>query len=127
MSHQQSGRSVRGCSGASGISLNNNGLSNTDRDSDIGKWLEGACYFLHTDYDAEVDAAVQELTDMLSNAQHDDGYLNLHYSIVEPTSNRFTNIRDFCELYVLVKVPLIPATSLTPAAATTQVIFLKAP
>ncbi|TKA46583.1 hypothetical protein B0A54_02415 [Friedmanniomyces endolithicus] len=37
--------------------------------------------------------------DMLSNAQHDDGYLNLHYSIVEPTSNRFTNIRDFCELY----------------------------
>ncbi|TKA27255.1 hypothetical protein B0A54_16150 [Friedmanniomyces endolithicus] len=68
-------------------------------DSDIGKWLEGACYFLHTDYDAEIDAAVQELTDMLSNAQHDDGYLNLHYSIVEPTSNRFTNIRDFCELY----------------------------
>ncbi|KAK5739989.1 hypothetical protein LTR17_004886 [Elasticomyces elasticus] len=68
-------------------------------DSDIGKWIEGACYFLQTDYDAEVDAAVQELTEMLSNAQHDDGYLNLHYSVVEPTSNRFTNIRDFCELY----------------------------
>ncbi len=107
--------------------MDQNGLPNTDRDSDIGKWLEGACYFLHTDYDAEVDAAVQELTEMLSNAQHDDGYLNLHYSVVEPTANRFTNIRDFCELYVSVRTLLIPATSLTRAAAIMQAIFWKVP
>lgn len=36
---------------------------------------------------------------MIASAQHKDGYLNIHYSVVEKTENRFTNIRDFCELY----------------------------
>ncbi|KAI1619843.1 hypothetical protein EDD37DRAFT_642403 [Exophiala viscosa] len=68
-------------------------------DSDIGKWIEGACYFLQTDYDAEVDQAVQELTEMIASAQHEDGYLNINYSVVEPLSRRFTNFRDMCEDY----------------------------
>lgn len=58
---------------------------------------------MQTDYDAEVDQAVQELTDMIASAQHEDGYLNINYSVVEPLANRFTNFRDMSELYVVTK------------------------
>ncbi|WYZ41481.1 hypothetical protein EsH8_V_000376 [Colletotrichum jinshuiense] len=67
-------------------------------DSDVAKWIEGACYFLADDYDVEVDAAVRELVDMIRSAQHDDGYLNIHFSVVEP-GKRWTNIRDMHEMY----------------------------
>ncbi len=53
---------------------------------------------MQTDYDAEVDQAVQELTDMIASAQHEDGYLNINYSVVEPLAHRFTNFRDMSEL-----------------------------
>ncbi|KAF9880933.1 hypothetical protein CkaCkLH20_01975 [Colletotrichum karsti] len=60
-------------------------------DSDIGKWIEGACYFLLGEYDVKIDAAVRELVEMIRSAQHDDGYLNIHFSVVEP-GKRWTNI-----------------------------------
>lgn len=66
-------------------------------DSDIAKWLEGACYFLKTNENAEVDAAVKELTDMIRSAQQPDGYINIHYTVVEP-GKKFTNLRDMHEL-----------------------------
>ncbi|CEF77516.1 unnamed protein product [Fusarium graminearum] len=68
-------------------------------DSDIAKWIEGACYFLHDEFDAEIDAAVKELVDTISGAQQDDGYLNVHYTVVEP-GKRWTNLQDMHELYV---------------------------
>ncbi|KIX96206.1 uncharacterized protein Z520_07984 [Fonsecaea multimorphosa CBS 102226] len=67
-------------------------------DSDIGKWIEGACYLLHDQSNPEVQAAVEELTRMINSAQQPDGYLNIHYTVVEP-GKRFTNLRDFHELY----------------------------
>ncbi|OLN93109.1 Non-reducing end beta-L-arabinofuranosidase [Colletotrichum chlorophyti] len=67
-------------------------------DSDVAKWIEGACYFLADEYDVEVDAAVRELVAMIRSAQHDDGYLNVHFSVVEP-GKRWTNIRDMHEMY----------------------------
>ncbi|EFQ29019.1 uncharacterized protein GLRG_04163 [Colletotrichum graminicola M1.001] len=67
-------------------------------DSDVAKWIEGACYFLADEYDVEVDAAVRELVEMIRGAQHDDGYLNVHFSVVEP-GKRWTNIRDMHEMY----------------------------
>lgn len=73
----------------------------TFRDSDIGKWIEGACYFLQ-EPDAKntkvIRAAVDELVQMIKSAQQPDGYLNIHYTVVEP-GKRFTNLRDFHELY----------------------------
>ena len=66
-------------------------------DSDIAKWIEGACYFLHDEVDAEIDAAVKELVDMIRGAQQDDGYLNVHYTVVEP-GKRWTNLQDMHEL-----------------------------
>ncbi|KAF4451551.1 hypothetical protein F53441_5508 [Fusarium austroafricanum] len=67
-------------------------------DSDVAKWIEGACYFLHDEHDAEIDAAVTELVDMIRSAQQDDGYLNVHYTVVEP-GKRWTNLQDMHELY----------------------------
>ncbi|OJJ45307.1 hypothetical protein ASPZODRAFT_152981 [Penicilliopsis zonata CBS 506.65] len=79
-------------------------------DSDVGKWLESACYFLaeraqDPDYsrmdkegDGLIDEAVRELTAMIGTAQCRDGYLNIRFTVVEP-GKRFTNIRDLHELY----------------------------
>ncbi|RGP76922.1 hypothetical protein FLONG3_5005 [Fusarium longipes] len=67
-------------------------------DSDIAKWIEGACYFLHDEFDAEIDAAVKELVDTIRGAQQDDGYLNVHYTVVEP-GKRWSNLQDMHELY----------------------------
>lgn len=66
-------------------------------DSDVAKWIEGACYLLMDSFDAEIEKAVKELVEMIQGAQHPDGYLNIHYSVVEP-GKRFTNLRDMHEL-----------------------------
>jgi hypothetical protein len=68
-------------------------------DSDIAKWIEGACYFLQESYDAELDTTVKELVEMIRGAQQDDGYLNVHYTVVEP-DKKWSNLRDMHELYV---------------------------
>ncbi|KAJ9156686.1 Non-reducing end beta-L-arabinofuranosidase [Pleurostoma richardsiae] len=67
-------------------------------DSDLGKWIESACYFLMEEYDAEIDAAVRYMVKTMRTAQREDGYLNLHYIVVEP-GKRWTNIRDMHEFY----------------------------
>ncbi|KAA8568340.1 hypothetical protein EYC84_007376 [Monilinia fructicola] len=67
-------------------------------DSDVAKWIEGACYFLQYEKNKEIDTAVGELVDMIRSAQQDDGYLNIHFTVVEP-GKRFTNLRDLHELY----------------------------
>ena len=66
-------------------------------DSDVAKWIEGACYFLEWQYHAEIDGAVRELVGMIREAQQEDGYLNIHFTVVEP-EKRFTNLRDLHEL-----------------------------
>ncbi|RSL70524.1 hypothetical protein CEP54_001666 [Fusarium duplospermum] len=67
-------------------------------DSDIAKWIEGACYFLAGEYDAKIDEAIRELVEMIRGAQQEDGYLNVHYTVVEP-DKRWSNLRDMHELY----------------------------
>lgn len=67
-------------------------------DSDLAKWIEGACYFLDSHYDKEIDAAVQYMVDTIRHAQQEDGYLNLHYTVVDP-KGRWSNLRDMHELY----------------------------
>ncbi|KAH8204432.1 hypothetical protein TruAng_001348 [Truncatella angustata] len=67
-------------------------------DSDVGKWIEGACYSLVHEYDAAIDAAVRELVDMIRSAQQPNGYLNVYFTVVEPQA-RWSNIRDQHELY----------------------------
>ena len=66
-------------------------------DSDVAKWIEGACYLLKQQSNDKVDAAIKELVDMIRSAQQPDGYLNIHFTVVEPTK-RFTNLKDLHEL-----------------------------
>ncbi|KXT05810.1 hypothetical protein AC578_1097 [Pseudocercospora eumusae] len=67
-------------------------------ESDVAKWIEGACYLLNHNPIPEVDHAIQELVEMITSAQQPDGYLNIHYTVVEP-GKRFTNLRDMHEMY----------------------------
>jgi DUF1680 family protein len=69
-------------------------------DSDVAKWIEGACYFLDWKENKEIDEAVKDLVGMIRSAQQPDGYLNIHFTVVEP-AKRFTNLRDLHELYVV--------------------------
>jgi hypothetical protein len=66
-------------------------------DSDVAKWIEGACYFLQWKENEKIGAAVNELVDMIRSAQQPDGYLNIHFTVVEP-EKRFRNLRDLHEL-----------------------------
>ncbi|KAK3676390.1 hypothetical protein LTR78_003666 [Recurvomyces mirabilis] len=67
-------------------------------DSDVAKWIEGACYILKQRRLPVIEDAVSELVDMIRTAQQPDGYINIHYTVVEP-GRRFTNLRDMHELY----------------------------
>jgi DUF1680 family protein len=71
-------------------------------ESDIGKWIEGMAY-IHAgekEKDSEGDAAVADLVTKICKAQQPDGYLNIHFTVVEPT-RRWSNLRDLHELQVV--------------------------
>lgn len=67
-------------------------------DSDVGKWIEAAAYSLAQHPDPQLEAAIDEVVELMAAAQLPDGYLNSHYVAVEP-QNRWTNLRDNHELY----------------------------
>ncbi len=67
-------------------------------DSDIAKWIEAVGYVLATHPDKELKSRADEVIDMIAGAEQEDGYLNIHFTVVEP-ANRWTNLRDMHELY----------------------------
>ena len=67
-------------------------------ESDVAKWIEAAAYSLATHPDDKLDALLDEVIALLAGAQGPDGYLNVHFTVVEP-ERRFTNLRDWHELY----------------------------
>ncbi len=67
-------------------------------DSDVAKWLEGACYSLMNVPDQALLDVVEDVVDRILVAQEEDGYLNPHFTVVEP-AGRWTNLRDKHELY----------------------------
>lgn len=67
-------------------------------DSDVAKWIEAACYSLATHPDPALQAQVDEVVDLVVTAQQADGYLNVHFTVVEP-DQRWANLRDWHELY----------------------------
>lgn len=67
-------------------------------DSDVAKWIEAAAYSLATHPDPELAALVDETVALIQSAQQPDGYLNTHYTVVEP-EKRWSNLRDCHELY----------------------------
>jgi DUF1680 family protein len=67
-------------------------------DSDVAKWLEGACYEVMRQPDPALTALIDEVASLIASAQQPDGYLNVHFTVVEP-EKRWTNLRDWHELY----------------------------
>jgi DUF1680 family protein len=67
-------------------------------DSDVAKWIEAAGYSLATHPDPALEARVDAVIERIAAAQQPDGYLNIHFTVVEP-ENRWRNLRDMHELY----------------------------
>ncbi len=67
-------------------------------DSDVAKWLEAACYNLAIFPDSAQARRIDEAIEAIASAQQSDGYLNTHFTVVEPTK-RWVNLRDNHELY----------------------------
>ena len=66
-------------------------------DSDVVKWMEGAAYILSRENIPSLEAKVESLIDEIEKNQGEDGYFNIHFTVVHPEA-RFTN-RDWHELY----------------------------
>lgn len=67
-------------------------------DSDVAKWIEAASYSLATHPDPQLDEMMDQVISLIAAAQQPDGYLNVHFTVVEP-EKRWTNLRDWHELY----------------------------
>ncbi len=67
-------------------------------ESDLGKWIEAASYVLAARPDDGLAQQVDYLIGLLAQAQQPDGYLNAHFTVVNP-GKRWTNLRDWHELY----------------------------
>ena len=67
-------------------------------DSDVAKWIEAASYTLVTHPNPALETQLDEVIVLIAGAQQPDGYLNTHYTVVEP-GKRWTNVRERHELY----------------------------
>jgi hypothetical protein len=67
-------------------------------DSDVYKWLEGACWALADTHDSELADMVQGVAELIERAQAPDGYLNTYFTF-DRSDQRWTNLRDMHELY----------------------------
>jgi len=68
------------------------------QDSDVAKWLEGAAWALAAKPDAELEARVDSIVDLVAAAQCSDGYLNTYFTVKEP-EHRWQNLQECHELY----------------------------
>jgi DUF1680 family protein len=68
------------------------------QDSDTAKWIEAAAYTLVWHPDPALEKTLDDLIDIICNAQQPDGYLNTYY-IITGLEKRFTNLKDHHELY----------------------------
>ncbi len=67
-------------------------------DSDVAKVLEGMAAALIVHPDPEQEKQLDELVELVISAQQEDGYLNTHFTLVEP-ENRWKHIAGDHELY----------------------------
>ncbi|MFN8448784.1 MAG: glycoside hydrolase family 127 protein [Anaerolineae bacterium] len=67
-------------------------------DSDVGKWIEAVSYSLVNYPNPEFEQEVDEVADLIEQAQQPDGYLNIYFTGIEP-HNQWRNLRDWHEMY----------------------------
>ncbi|MDF2802538.1 MAG: hypothetical protein K0S61_2441 [Anaerocolumna sp.] len=68
------------------------------QDSDLAKWIEAVAFSLAASPDQELEIRVDEVIDLIADAQQEDGYFNTYYTIKEP-GKRFQNLMEGHELY----------------------------
>ncbi|OPZ24946.1 MAG: Non-reducing end beta-L-arabinofuranosidase [Lentisphaerae bacterium ADurb.BinA184] len=67
-------------------------------ESDVAKWLEAAACSYSLFPDPALKRRMDEVAALIAGAQQPDGYINAHYTCVEP-DKRWSNLRDCHELY----------------------------
>lgn len=67
-------------------------------DSDVFKWVEGACYVLAFAADPTLRERIDEVVDAIEAAQAPDGYLDSYYQVERP-DDRWQNLGQGHELY----------------------------
>lgn len=68
------------------------------QDSDAAKWIEAAAFSLISYPDTELEKTVDELIDIIAEAQDEDGYLNTYFTIKD-REKRWQNLMEGHELY----------------------------
>lgn len=68
------------------------------QDSDLYKWMEAASYLLAAQPDAQLEAQVEEIIDLMARAQQPDGYLDTYFIIKEP-DRKWKDLSECHELY----------------------------
>ena len=68
------------------------------QDSDAAKWVEAAAFSLVNFPDSELENKIDELIDIIADAQDEDGYLDTYFT-VKDRDKRFTNLLEGHELY----------------------------
>lgn len=68
------------------------------QDSDAAKWLEAAAFSLISYPDQELEKTVDEVIDLIADAQDEDGYLNTYFTIKD-RDKRWQNLMEGHELY----------------------------
>lgn len=68
------------------------------QDSDLAKWIEAVAFSLAVSPDQELEDRVDEVIDLIAEAQGEDGYFNTYFTIKEP-DKRFQNLMEGHELY----------------------------
>ncbi|ETY72696.1 glycosyl hydrolase [Lactiplantibacillus fabifermentans T30PCM01] len=70
------------------------------QDSDVYKWLEAAAYVLGYATDASLTSKVNQVVDLIGQAQQADGYLDTYFQLVEP-DRKLKHIAKSHELYCM--------------------------
>lgn len=68
------------------------------QDSDVAKWLEAAAYSLQIKPDEDLEGRIDEICDLVADAQEPDGYLDTYFTLMRPTE-KFRNLLEGHELY----------------------------
>ncbi|GAA0791942.1 glycoside hydrolase family 127 protein [Faecalicatena orotica] len=68
------------------------------QDSDLAKWLEAAAYSLEGEAEPELENVIDEIIDVIAQAQQEDGYLDTYFSIGRK-EQEWTNLYECHEMY----------------------------
>ncbi len=68
------------------------------QDTDLAKWLEAAAFSLNYESNPELEKTMDDLIDLIGQAQQENGYLNTYFSTLHPGS-QYSNLKEGHELY----------------------------